>query len=628
MHHESVIPGFQGHRTLAAIVFTDGVNFSARMSANEERTLELMRHDMQLMSQLCEQHGGRVLKSTGDGLLMFFSSAVSAVACALEIQQKIAEVTHNLSPAETLVHRIGIHLGDVFISETDVMGNGVNIAARLQTEAEPGGVCISQTVYDVVKPSLSLNAQYLGPLELKNIPEPVPAFKLLIASPNQSDQKNSQTAEHATEGLPTQAITFFNPRRKPHEVVAANLSQEKHLPRIKKLLFCACRNYWESNLTYLNQVPLEELVQEAVLKNPSLDALQQNLNRVVSGLSKPETYALVANGIIREFRLLYSQPNPEEPVTTIYTTVAQAILHDPNVNRIKKLLLCLCRDHWETDNQRLAQVNLPELLQEMHGLVPNLEGLRRSLDGVVGTLNKRAQYAAIADKLLQQVRSLYETEQRLDGAAPETVDLGLPVSPSPLGLANFLPNSPVSPFGGSADATQVMMEYDQPTSEATAMVSSGDGCVQALEESATASDQFPLLPIEHLDLIDVRQDIIAYTVPMRAKILLFSVLHDKFNFTSHDWAILRTYSLDDLLRQMFHRFDNSNDLEMNLEIIARCLNEPDEYVQAGEAITQASAAIYAGRRQPVAAGQVASSTCSQIPESTQLEASSTAYGGE
>lgn len=172
----------QGQRTLAAIVFSDGVNFSGRMSRDEEHTLRLMQRDIALMTRLCEQFEGRVLKSTGDGLLMYFTSAVQAVACALEIQESIATAAADLPASDVLQHRIGIHLGDVFVSATDVMGDGVNIAARLQSEAEPGGICLSQIVYDVVKKRLAFKATYLGPRELKHIQEAVPIYQIVLAA--------------------------------------------------------------------------------------------------------------------------------------------------------------------------------------------------------------------------------------------------------------------------------------------------------------------------------------------------------------------------------------------------------------------------------------------------------------
>lgn len=168
----------QGQRTLAAIVLTDAVGFSARMATDEEFTLSLIQRDQQLMEGLCQQFEGRVIKSTGDGLLMCFASAVQAVSCSLEMQHQLTEAYQQVEASKRLQHRIGIHLGDVFFKDGDVMGNGVNIAARLQTEAYPGCLCISQIVYDVVKSRVALNATFAGPLRLRNIREPQPAYHI------------------------------------------------------------------------------------------------------------------------------------------------------------------------------------------------------------------------------------------------------------------------------------------------------------------------------------------------------------------------------------------------------------------------------------------------------------------
>jgi class 3 adenylate cyclase len=184
-------------RTLAAIVFTDVVDFSAMMQANEDQTMRLVKRDLDLFGSLCTKHHGRVLKGTGDGLLMYFDSAVQAVACALEAQEAARNHARTLPREQVLQHRIGIHLGDVFVTETDVMGDGVNIAARLQTQAEPGGVCISQTVYDVVKNRLAVQATFLGARELKNIREAIPVYQILLeaqggAAPRRPVRKKSQ----------------------------------------------------------------------------------------------------------------------------------------------------------------------------------------------------------------------------------------------------------------------------------------------------------------------------------------------------------------------------------------------------------------------------------------------------
>lgn len=180
----AVPSNLRGESALAAIVFTDVESFTPKMAADEKHTLGLIQRDFDIMGQVCRHFDGHVLKTLGDGLLMYFVSAEKAVSCAVEIQMTLASNAVNLPERDVLVHRIGIHLGDVLFSGSDVMGNGVNIAARLQTLASPGGVCISQTVYDVVKTRLSLSASYGGLRKLKGIAEPVPVY--LIYAPRTS----------------------------------------------------------------------------------------------------------------------------------------------------------------------------------------------------------------------------------------------------------------------------------------------------------------------------------------------------------------------------------------------------------------------------------------------------------
>ena len=178
---ENVTPpsNLRGERALAAIVFTDVESFTTRMAADEMRTLTLIQRDFDLMEQLCQEFEGQVLKSLGDGLLMYFVSAEKAVSCAIEMQKALATATAELPESDILYHRIGVHLGDVLFNGSDVMGTGVNIAARLQTLAAPRGICISQTVYDVVKSSLNSPVTYLGLRQLKGFPELVPVYQIL-----------------------------------------------------------------------------------------------------------------------------------------------------------------------------------------------------------------------------------------------------------------------------------------------------------------------------------------------------------------------------------------------------------------------------------------------------------------
>lgn len=185
-------------RTLAAIVFTDVVNFTGRVADAEAHMLELVKRDLAMMSECCAKFEGRVLKNTGDGLLMHFTSAVAAVKCAVRIQKVLADAEQTLTAQDVLKHRIGIHLGDVFVSDDDVMGEGVNIASRLQQQAKPGGICFSQTVYDVVKNKIAVRAAFLGPTELKHIREKVPVYQIVSkALGEQSDAPSEDLAGRA-----------------------------------------------------------------------------------------------------------------------------------------------------------------------------------------------------------------------------------------------------------------------------------------------------------------------------------------------------------------------------------------------------------------------------------------------
>ena len=179
---QQVLPGVVSESNLAAIVFTDVTNSTQKMVVNQKQMLQFIQRDYQLMQDICQRYGGRVLKSMGDGLLIYFISAVKAVACAQEIQKSLARAAASLPPDDVLNHRLGVHLGDVFFSGNDVLGMGVNIAARLQNKAQPGGICISQTVYEVVKDHLYLQVQDLGEQQLRGISQPMRLYHLSVNS--------------------------------------------------------------------------------------------------------------------------------------------------------------------------------------------------------------------------------------------------------------------------------------------------------------------------------------------------------------------------------------------------------------------------------------------------------------
>src|SRR6201982_2292901 len=158
-------------RKIAAILAADVVGYSRLASADEDRTLARLRAlRSDLIDPIIAVHNGRVIKRTGDGALVEFRSVVDAVRCAVEIQNGMVERNAGVPEDRRIEFRIGIHLGDVVEeSDGDLMGDGVNIAAPLESVCEPGGICLSEDAYRQVKGRLDLQVVDLGPQTLKNI---------------------------------------------------------------------------------------------------------------------------------------------------------------------------------------------------------------------------------------------------------------------------------------------------------------------------------------------------------------------------------------------------------------------------------------------------------------------------
>ena len=172
-------------RKLAAILCSDVVGYSRLAGADEDRTLSRLRGlRSDLIDPAIAAHHGRIVKRTGDGSLVEFRSVVDAVRCAIEIQSGMVERNAGVPEDRRIVFRIGIHLGDVVEeSDGDLMGDGVNIAARLEGVAAPGAICLSEDAYRQVKGRLDLAVTDLGPTQLKNIVEPVRAYSLQVGAP-------------------------------------------------------------------------------------------------------------------------------------------------------------------------------------------------------------------------------------------------------------------------------------------------------------------------------------------------------------------------------------------------------------------------------------------------------------
>ena len=204
-------------RRLAAILSADVVGYSRLMAADETGTLtrlESLRSD--LVEPLIAEHRGRTVKLIGDGMLVEFPSAVEAVQCAIEIQRASAERDAASPSGSKLELRIGINLGDVIVRGDDLYGNGVNVAARLESIADPGGICISRAVRDQVRDKLAVRLDDLGDVEVKNIARPVRVFRVRTGEPKEGARPS--TAKPAvSEGPSIVVLPFTNMSGDPEQ---------------------------------------------------------------------------------------------------------------------------------------------------------------------------------------------------------------------------------------------------------------------------------------------------------------------------------------------------------------------------------------------------------------------------
>ena len=170
-------------RRLAAILAADVVGYSRLMSADEEGThLRLLAYRREVIAPKVREHRGRIVKHTGDGALVEFGSAVDAVRCAMEMQRVILARNADLPQDRRIKLRIGVNLGDIIVASDDIYGHGVNVAARLESLAPPGGICISADAWRHVRGVIAAEFVDLGEQRLKNIPDPAHVFAVAPAA--------------------------------------------------------------------------------------------------------------------------------------------------------------------------------------------------------------------------------------------------------------------------------------------------------------------------------------------------------------------------------------------------------------------------------------------------------------
>ena len=186
-------------RKLAAILSADVKGYSRLMAEDEAATVKTIATYRAVIASLIKQHRGRVVDSPGDNVLAEFSSVVDAVQCAVAVQNELQARNTELAENRRMEFRIGINLGDVIDEEDRIYGDGVNIAARLEAMADPGGICVSKTAFDQIETKLPLGYEYLGEQSVKNIPKPVGAYRVLMESRITIGEKGRKRKDRQTQ---------------------------------------------------------------------------------------------------------------------------------------------------------------------------------------------------------------------------------------------------------------------------------------------------------------------------------------------------------------------------------------------------------------------------------------------
>jgi adenylate cyclase len=241
--------GERVERRLAAILASDVVGYSRLMGEDEEGTLAALKTLLhELIDPKVREHCGRLVKTTGDGALVEFASVVDAVRCAVEVQRDMAARNADIPAERRIEFRIGINLGDIIIDEGDIYGDGVNVAARLEALAEPGGVCVSRVVRDQVRDKLDFGFEDLGEQHVKNIARPVRVYRVLIGG--------APMARRAAQAVPDRpsiaVLPFQNLSPDPEQEYFADGMVEDIITGLCRIrwLFVIARN---SSFTYKGQ---------------------------------------------------------------------------------------------------------------------------------------------------------------------------------------------------------------------------------------------------------------------------------------------------------------------------------------------------------------------------------------
>ena len=393
------------------------------------------------------------------------------------------------------------------------------------------------------------------------------------------------------------SIDVFN------DVVRYLDSHEEKL-RIKKLIFCICKKYWENEPNILNSVAMEDLVKELVQLKTNKEQLTFSVYKLVKTLNRPKVYLGVATVIIEQISQLYSnmaaaydnqlllvEPEVNPSFTTVNNDVnneednllrqvVSGIENHRETARIQKLMFAACKNPWENDQAVINNYGLKNIVLELQRNNPNFLSLRQTLKQIAENINKKALYLALADIILAQLEPLYDTDNDDEEEDNESKSQIL--------------NTQIVDLKNDSDSAAKTRAFSASRSEPVDFSSSIINLNERqlvmelpFAEPASSNNNPSNFPqILAYDPFEIRLEIFQYANPLRAKILIFSLLFHPWDRSGQDWSTLRSYTLEDLLKQLIQSGKSLQDIEVQLYNIAQTQMDTDANVQTASILVQ------------------------------------------
>ncbi len=390
--------------------------------------------------------------------------------------------------------------------------------------------------------------------------------------------------------------------------IANDLSRSSEAKRAKKLVFYISQRYWETDFSVIQQYTFEALLENVYENNPTYEDLKALLYHAVNTLNRKTIYTKIAKYILQRMSELYevtagraSQNNANQANQfehELMDRIVENILYHEESVRMRKLIFAACKQYWENDINVIETYDLPELLLELRQLYPNAKRLRKALDNVVSTINRQNFYSFIADTIVTEMTYLYkyDTVESTEDSSVEEEETQLIKAKTPRKSSNEIRS--VASQGRKSrtvDAKETMLREvpnqrrntPEPEEEDISEVSTGN---------VPEGQVIPWLKIDNL--FDLKQEIMQYTNPLRAKIMLFYAIYE-IDTTEQHWSVVRTCTLDDLLVRMFqHHGKNIDRIQSQLSEVANSSIEglePEDNLQAVSAIVESIKHFYKKR---------------------------------